>query len=261
MTFAQNITRIMMNARLPSEPWRAMNREYIEVMLPELAKTQKAVHRQGETVFEHTMKVLEALETKNPVTLWAAIFHDLGKASFPKRAYFSEAAFPKHEIISAHLANRRLERWEVNAGLIFDVVRLVRHHMTDIAGFKNPQAYRNFIASVGLSNVDNWFILRRADSRAYGERPMILDVIEAFRARVADYLSEISKLAVADLAVSPEQLASELALQDEEQTGRVVDRLLDAVNSGVCGNRPAQLINAAHLFAGMGYRGKGIVLG
>lgn len=261
MLFARNVTKMMMARSAPGECWREMNIEYLRVMLPELAATQKVMQRQGETVYQHTLKVLNALESKNPVTLWAAIFHDTGKASFPRQGYFSKTAFPKHEIISTELAERRLTHWQADGGLILDVTRLVRGHMIDIAGFKHPQAYRSFIASVGLCNIDNWFALRRADSMAYGINPTALGMIGAFQAGVSRYIEQMPRLTVSDLAVTPEQIASVAALDDEEQTGRIVARLLDAVNSGVCGNLSAQLVHAARLYAGMDRGGKGIVLG
>lgn len=260
MSFIENITRMMMDRSAPGECWRDMNIEYLRVMLPELAATQAVIQRQEETVYEHTLKVLNKLGAKTPVTLWAAIFHDAGKAKYPRMEGLCAAGYPCHASISAELADCRLRLWRVDSGFAQDVIRLVRTHMTDIAGFKHPQAYRGFVASVGLRNIDNWFTLRRADSLAYGVNAAALAAIERFREDLNGHLGAIRKVAVSELALSREQIASQLGLHDDEETGRIMERLVDAVNSGTCGNTVSQLTYTAHQFVGTGDR-KGIVLG
>lgn len=261
MTFPRVATKNMEQLVVPSTFWLGLDNEYLKVMLPELAAIKQVEQRNGVTVFDHTMRVLDALEARNPVVLWAAVFHDVGKASFPERDYFCKTAFPRHEIISLELAGRRLDRWRAEGGFTLDVLRLVKTHMIDIKNMKHAQVYRNFIASIGLRNIDNWFHLRRADSLAYSIIPGVLDMIDDFRERLSGYLNQVERITVQELAVTPEEIASHTGLTDDEQVGRVVDRLLDSVNSGTCANWSAQLLHAAHLYAGMERVGRGLILG
>lgn len=147
----------MQSANSPSDYW--LKSIHLESWFPELEETSLIMQRGNQTVFDHTMVVLDLLQIANPVTLLGGLFHDLGKG------HVSD-----HVEISVRVAQRRLAEWGASPYLLDRVVRLVTTHMYDIpmpVATIQEKTIRKFVASVRLDNVRNWFTLREADVLSY----------------------------------------------------------------------------------------------
>jgi len=163
-----------------------------DVFFPELFASKMTIQRSGDSVWKHTMAVLGLLHIKNPITLMAGLFHDLGKTSVPPNDDPSPPRFPGHADESAKIAMVRLTRWGAHPCLIDSVLRLVSTHMYDISGPVRPQTIRGFVAKIGVNNVENWFALRIADSRSYAAHNEYYSrFIEPFRDRVYKHLDRL----------------------------------------------------------------------
>ncbi len=130
----------------------------------------KCMHqRSGETVFEHTMNVLDGLQEQNAVTMLAALFHDLGKLT--TRTYVdNKVYFWNHELASIIMAQEMLTLWKAPQQLIKDVVSIIKTHMMDLKSNITKGKIRRFIADIGTDNIDNWFTVRKSDATAYNKR-------------------------------------------------------------------------------------------
>jgi len=117
------------------------------------------------TVFEHHIKSLGYTAEQNyslEVRL-TALLHDLGK---PKTKYGEgySATFHGHEMASAKMVARALERLRFPKNIIEKVVHLVRYHMFYYnVGEVSEAGVRRFLARVGPENVDNLLKIREAD--------------------------------------------------------------------------------------------------
>jgi len=117
------------------------------------------------TVFEHHIKSLDYAARQNyslEVRL-VALLHDLGK---PKTKYGKgyNATFHGHEMASAKMAARALERLRFPKGVIEKVAHLVRYHMFYYnVGEVSEAGVRRFLARVGPENVDDLLKIREAD--------------------------------------------------------------------------------------------------
>lgn len=175
----------MQSANSPSDYW-------LNSWFPELEKTTFVRQRRNstrwhiwdQTVFDHTMAVLDLLEAANPITLLAGLFHDLGKG------YDSD-----HVEMSVRIAQKRLTEWGTSPYLLDRVIRLIATHMYDIpmpVTAIQEKTIRKFVANVGLDNVENWFTLRRADSLSYpGYLKYKKDRINPFYGIVREYLDKL----------------------------------------------------------------------
>ena len=66
--------------------------------------------------------------------------------------------------------------------------------MTDIMKPFSTQGIRNFVARVGRDNIDNWFVLRRADAISYfGKDQYVTSVIGAFNKQIDDFVAQLPK--------------------------------------------------------------------
>jgi len=143
------------------------------------------------------MKVLDLLDIRNDVTVWSALFHDLGKGH-DKYLYPNSKSkrphFPGHANISAEIAVKYLEQWNADTDTIDKVSRIIETHMFDIKSNLIPKTIRNFIANVGIDNIDNWFVVRCADSASYSTTDKyVANIIEPFRILIQKELNKASE--------------------------------------------------------------------
>lgn len=176
----------MMTARMPSDYWLEVGVEF-----PELENSHSVQQRDRRSVWEHTMDVIDALRVKNPTTLLSGLFHDLGKYYVDPNENPSHSKYPGHAAKSAEIATIRLNEWGADKNTTDSVVRLVNTHMFDIRNVTQDKTIRKFVASVGKDNIENWFVLRVADSLSYsGYKQYRNNLIEPFRAVVVSYLKK-----------------------------------------------------------------------
>jgi hypothetical protein len=176
----------MQTTDLPSNYWATSDIEF-----PELEASKLVIQRNNQSVFDHTMSVIDLLGIKNPITLLSGLFHDLGKGCDIKADDLVRSRFPGHVRESTRIARENMERWQTSPYIIDRVLRIVSMHMYDIFGAREERTIRKFVADVGLDNVENWFALRVADSRSYGWQRQYHDrLMKPFRTVVMSYLKK-----------------------------------------------------------------------
>jgi len=176
----------MFQANLPSDYWALPSME-----LKELEDCHSIIQRNGQSVWEHTMSVIDLLTIKNDITLLSGLFHDLGKSKIAPMVDVSLPRFPGHADESATIAEIRLSEWGADPYLIDRVVRIVSTHMFDISNAMREKTIRKFVADVGQDNIENWFAVRVADSRSYATQQVYRNrFIDPFREAVMKYLSQ-----------------------------------------------------------------------
>jgi len=117
------------------------------------------------TVWEHALKTLDYAAKKDyslEVRL-ASLFHDIGKPK-SKRGEGPDSTFYGHEVVSAKMAVKILDRLRFSKALIEKVAHLVRYHMFYYnVGDVTEAGVRRFLARVGPENVDDLIKVREAD--------------------------------------------------------------------------------------------------
>jgi len=192
-TLADSIINMMLMHQKPSIMW-------VNDILTfrELETSKTMIQRNNQTIFEHTMTVLDSLRLKNNITLWAALFHDLGKSQCRFINEDKTISFPHHDLISSDIAENMLSRWHENVFIIDRVIRIIKTHMLDLSHI-TKKAVRDFVGNVGKDNIDNWFTVREADASAYpneihtiiSANNYINKYVDPFRKRVEAYRSTL----------------------------------------------------------------------
>lgn len=178
----------MLSADNPSDYWKDTNNEFAE-----LKASHTVIQRDKKSVWEHTMTVLDMLRIKNRITLLSGLFHDLGKYEYEIVSLDNQkiSKFPGHVNKSVRIAKTKLVEWGANEYLIDRVCRLISMHMYDLVGSFKEQTIRKFIADVGHDNIENWFILREADSASYGVVEQYYDrFLAPFKLIISGYLQK-----------------------------------------------------------------------
>jgi tRNA nucleotidyltransferase (CCA-adding enzyme) len=197
----------------------------LEVLLPELA-AQRGVPQnkiEGEDLFDHSLRSVDAAPTDRPVVRLAALLHDLGKPST-----IDDGPFRGHEIVGADLTADLLNRLHTPKVATDRIVRLVRNHMFTYEPSWGGAGVRRFIQRAGIDAVDDLFELRRADNVGSGV-PADAHGLGELRERVEAELAASVVLDRTRLAVRGDDLIAELGVATGPRLGRILDDLLERV--------------------------------
>ncbi len=137
----------------------------LAVIAPELAAQQGIPQRKvdGEDLWDHTLRTVDAAPASRPVVRLAALVHDLGKP-----ATLADGHFHHHDVVGARLTESMLRRLRFPRPVVDDVAHLVRHHMFVADPSLSDAAVRRFLKRVGPRSIDALFALRRADDIGSG---------------------------------------------------------------------------------------------
>lgn len=190
ISYIDHMCDVLSHFKYPSQYWKTT---YIG--FKELDDSKEILQKDGKSVFDHTMLVMDVLTIKNKITLLAALFHDLGKSYvkpvFSKLPYKCSIKFPNHAIESAKIAQKTMIKWGATNDIIDRVVRIVSMHMYDIKSSQQHKTIRKFVANVGCHNIEDWFTLRIADSRGYlKSQEYINNFIGPFKDAVMSYIDQ-----------------------------------------------------------------------
>ena len=232
----------LMHAARPSIGLRLMGSSgLLAVVLPELA-SQRGVPQnkiEGEDLWDHTLRTVDAVPADRPVVRLAALLHDVGKP--PTQA---DGHFYQHEVVGAEVSEDILRRLHTPRAISDRVVHLVRQHMFRYEPEWTDTAIRRFIAKVRLPAIDDLLSLREADNVGSGLSRDAGDLPE-LRGRIGTETQAGLVLDRNALAVDGDDLMKELGLPPGPELGRLIDRLVERVISDPALNDRETLMDIA----------------
>lgn len=195
---------------------------------PELARQRDIPQNkvEGEDLWDHTLRTVDAAPADRPVVRLAALLHDIGKP-----ATFAEGHFLGHDAAGAKLAGRFLDRIHAPRAVRERVVALVRHHMFSYLPGWSDAAVRRFIGKIGglgPGALEELLALREADNIGSGLSTGA-GRLDELRARIAAELAANVVLDRHGLAIDGGDLIAELGLAEGPLLGRLLDALLERV--------------------------------
>jgi putative nucleotidyltransferase with HDIG domain len=208
------------------------------VLMPEL-DAQRGVSQnkiEGEDLWDHTIRTVDAAPSGDPVVRLAALLHDIGKPST-----IDDGPFRGHDALGADIAATVMDRLHLPRAASARVVHLVRHHMFTYEPTWGDAGVRRFIQRVGSDAIDQLFALREADNVGSGV-PREAHALDELKARVAAELEASAVLDLSRLAVKGDDLMSELGLPQGPHVGKLLDELLELVIADPKRNDRASLL-------------------
>jgi tRNA nucleotidyltransferase (CCA-adding enzyme) len=218
----------------------------LAVLSPEL-DAQRGIPQnkiEGEDLWDHTVRSVEAVPRDRPIVRLAALLHDIGKP-----ATIEEGPFRGHEAVGAELAEAFLERLRMPKVVTERVVHLVRQHMFTYDPDWGDAGVRRFIKRVGRESLEDLFALRAADNIGSG---LGADAgrSDDLRDRVHAQLADSAVLDRGGLAIDGADLMTELGIPQGPTLGRILDRLTEQVIGDPTRNdRATLLLLAASMLA------------
>ena len=210
----------------------------LAVLSPDLA-AQRGIPQNkvdGEDLWDHTLRSVDAAPPERPVVRLAALLHDIGKP-----ATLADGHFHHHDVVGAALARELLRRLREPRATAEQVEQLIRHHMFTVAPDASDAAIRRFILRIGVANIDALFDLRRADDIGSGRAPDDPALV-TFRGRLDAELAAEAALDRYALKIDGNDLIRELGLAPGPRLGRIIDALVERVITDPALNEPPTLL-------------------
>ena len=161
------LSKILISDR-PSNGIRLLDKTgLLSEILPEFSRTKgfdqhSSFHDYD--VYEHSLHVL-ANTSKDLVTRFAALYHDVGKLDTFFLDERGEGRFFGHQKISEDMLKKRLKALKFSNKFIEDASMLVARHM-DCSNVYSKKSIRRLLRRMGEVNLRRLFDLQRADIKA-----------------------------------------------------------------------------------------------
>lgn len=203
-------------------------------ILPELdvcfGVEQKSPNRHHTTdVATHLVNTLIHCPTTKPHVRWAALLHDIGKASTRLVDAQGVTTFHNHEIVGASLAEDIAHRLRMSRHDREAIVKLVRYHMFTVEDTQTDKAVRRFIRRIGKDLIQDMLDLRTADRLGSGTRETSWRT-ELFKKRILEVQEE--PFEIRDLAIKGDFVMKTCGLQPGPKVGEILAQLFDDVIEG-----------------------------
>jgi len=184
----------------------------------------------GETVFEHSMMVGDALPANRPILRLAGFLHDAGKfdAAVIKEG---KLTFAGHETYIQAI-QRDLENLRFSSRHQKYLISLVQAHMRPLTDETTPKAVRRLLAMLDRHELSfrDFLRMRIADKRGnLAKSPYTLSQIRIRYKKILDELSGQAAFNINEIAISGTQIIELLGMKPGPEVGRIKEMLLERV--------------------------------
>lgn len=188
----------------------------------------------------HLVMSLKNCNSRNPITRFATLIHDIGKEkTFRRDSRSGLITFYNHEVVGEQMSKEIAERFRLSNSDKDLLVKLVANHQFVVSEELTDNAIRRFIRNVGKENLEEMFALRRAD-RLGGAASETSWRTELFKKRVAQLL--IEPFTVKDLKVDGNDVMKILDIKPSCKVGEILDSLFEKViNKDLANDRDSLL--------------------
>jgi tRNA nucleotidyltransferase/poly(A) polymerase len=175
----------------------------------------------------HLIEALRGCPSGDPITRFATLLHDIGKAgTYAKDPETGTITFYNHEMVGAQQTEAIADRFRLSKKDKAKLVTLVRYHMFPVSENQTDSALRRFIRTIGVDNLNEMLALRTGDRIGGGATPTSWRT-ELFKKR----LIEVQKkpFTVADLKISGHDVMKELNVKPGPEVGKILNDLFEKV--------------------------------
>jgi tRNA nucleotidyltransferase/poly(A) polymerase len=175
----------------------------------------------------HLIEALRGCPSGDPITRFATLLHDIGKAgTYAKDPETGTITFYNHEMVGAQQTEAIADRFRLSKKDKAKLATLVRYHMFPVNENQTDSALRRFIRTISVDNLDDMLALRTGDRIGGGATPTSWRT-ELFKKR----LIEVQKkpFTVADLKISGHDVMKELNVKPGPEVGKILNDLFEKV--------------------------------
>ena len=222
----------ILEAPLPSIGFEYLRKTgLLNIFLPELddafEKKQNKYHMYD--IYYHSVYSCDAGPQDKPLIRLAALLHDIGKVPTRKIGDKDDYVFYNHEVIGAKMVRKIMKRLKFSNGDIDIVNNLVINHMFHYTDDWTDGAVRRFMRKVGVENLDDLLLLRKADRKGNGARSGLPVPILKLQKRIEKIIEEENAITVKDLEINGHDIMNEFNFKEGPMVGKVLNELLELV--------------------------------
>lgn len=195
--------------------------------------------------FMHTVHALENCEIKNDATInLALLLHDVGKPYSFQDGPDGIRHFIGHDKASAEIAEKILNRLDVDEQTKKNIVDLVQYHDTPIE--PNKKNVNKWLNKIGETQLERLIEIKKADIK--GQKPDYekswIDSLDEVKPIIEEVIKENSRFTAKSLAVNGGDLI-QAGFKPGKELGEALQSLVDAVVDGKVKNEKEELLNFA----------------
>ncbi len=217
----------------------------LEMLFPEIDECfqipQKSPKRHH--IFDvgtHLVMSLKYCPSKNVITRFAALLHDVGKAkTFRKDEKTGLITFYNHEVAGAKIAGDIADRLRLSKKDKHKLVILVRMHQFTVSELQTDKAVRRFIRQVGKEYLQDILDVRTGDRIGSGATPTSWR-LDLFKKRIEEVQKEPFK--VSDLKIDGNDVMKVLKIKPGPKVGEILNKLFNEVIDGKLKNERDELL-------------------
>lgn len=218
----------------------------MQEILPELTKCfgieQKSPGRHHiYDVGTHLLMSLKNCRSKDPVTRFATLVHDIGKPQTYKKLPSGVITFYNHEMVSTKIAENIADRLHFSNKEKDKFIKLVRWHQFSVDEHQTDSAIRRFLKNVGLENIEDMLALRVGDRLGGGARETSWR-LEEFKKRLVDIQKQ--PFSINDLKINGFDIMKKLNIKSGPEVGRILNDLFEKVVNKEIENERETLLKA-----------------
>lgn len=176
----------------------------------------------------HLVQSLKTCPSKDSITRFATLIHDVGKAETFRRDDTGLITFYNHEVAGTKLAKIIADRFRLSNKQKEKLVRLVQFHQFTVSEIQTDRAIRRFIRNVGPQYLNDIIDLRYGDRIGSGARPTSWR-FDLFRKRLAKVQKE--PFAVKDLKIDGNDVMKNLKLKPGPKIGEILKKIFEEVEN------------------------------
>ncbi|HAU64988.1 MAG: tRNA adenylyl-/cytidylyl-transferase [Candidatus Woesebacteria bacterium GW2011_GWA1_40_43] len=203
----------------------------MQEILPEMEKCfgveQKSPGRHHiYDVGNHLLMSLKNCKSKDPVTRFATLIHDIGKPQTYRKLGTGVITFYNHEMVSTKIAENIADRLKFSNKEKDKFIRLIRWHQFSVDERQTDSALRRFLRNVGPENVEDMLALRVGDRLGGGARETSWR-LEEFKKRIIEVRKQ--PFSISDLKIDGNDIMKKLNIKPGPEVGKILGELFDKV--------------------------------
>ncbi len=189
----------------------------------------------------HLVMALKHCPSKDPITRFASLIHDVGKAkTFHKDEKTDLITFYNHEVVGKRQTEKIADRFKLSNKQKDKLVTLVAEHQFTVSELQTDNAVRRFIRNVTKDYLQDMLDLRTGDRIGSGATPTSWR-LDLFKKR----LIEVQKqpFQIKDLKINGNDIMKMLKIKPGPKIGRILKQLFDQVVEGKVKNEKQALLD------------------
>jgi tRNA nucleotidyltransferase (CCA-adding enzyme) len=215
----------------PSYIWKLKHVGLMEIIIPYLDKCFGVAQNNPFHCFDVGKHIMASLldSPKDLEIRLALVLHDIGKVDRKTTDENGVDHFAKHEIKSAHLAKRWMEKYRFDNNTINNVFALVMNHDCFVLG-TSKKAIKRVLNKLGIELTNKVIAMRKCDILAQSEymRKEKLEELEEVKIKLEEIIEENEAFKISDLAINGNDMMA-LGYKPNKELGNALSTILDCV--------------------------------